>query len=94
MTGFYPCPWDDLIDEKSKVYATVYTLNNVRKDSWIGIRKAGIIFNKKDKIFDIVVDVPKLTEKIVLQELEKLSKITSVQYRLGKAKKRYVSVDL
>ncbi len=94
MTGFYPCPWDDLIDEENKVYATIYTLSNVRKNSLIGIRKAGITFDKKDKIFDIVVNVPKLTEKIVKNSLKKLSEITGLIYDLRKARKRYVSVDI
>lgn len=70
MTGFYPCPWDDLIDEKSKAYATVYTLSNVRKDSLIGIRKAGIIFNKKDRIFVLAKIVGEKIGNLI--EMEKL----------------------
>ena len=32
MTGRYPCSWDDLVDKDMKVKATIYTLQNAKKD--------------------------------------------------------------
>ena len=50
ITGYYPCLWDDLIDEDNKVYASIYTLKNVKKDRLLKLKKEGIIFDKMDKI--------------------------------------------
>ena len=93
MTGYYPCSWDDIIDENKRVYATIHTLKSVKKDSFLRLKREGITFDKKDKIYDIVIDAPELTEKIVKDSLRKLSEITGLVYKLGKARKRYVSVD-
>ncbi len=94
MTGYYPCPWDDLIDKNKKVYATVHTLKSIKKDPLLKLKREGTTFDKKNKIYDIVIDVPELTEKIVRDSLKKLSEITGLSYRLGKARKRHVSVDV
>src|SRR3989344_5345461 len=93
MTGYYPCCWDDLIDETKRVYATIHTLESTKRDLILKL-KEGITFDKKDKVYDIVIDVPKLTEKIVKNYLQKLSKITGLSYKLGKARKRYMSVSV
>ena len=77
-TGEYPCQWDDIINEKRKTYAAIYTLKNAREDE---ITKAGIT-KKKDGIFDIVIDAPKLTKNIVQNALKELSKITGIEYKL------------
>ena len=94
ITGYYPCPWDDLIDNNSKVYVSICTLKNAKKDPLLKLNKKGIKFDKKDKIYDIIIDVSELTEKIVKNSLKQLSEITGIHYTLGKAKKRYVSVDI
>ncbi|MEK6826623.1 MAG: hypothetical protein AABX90_03265 [Nanoarchaeota archaeon] len=94
MTGDYPCPWDDLINESKKVHVTIHTLKSVKKDPLLKLSKEGITFDKKERINDIVIDVSELTEKIVRNSLKKLSKITGVNYKLGKARKRYVSMDI
>ena len=93
-TGYYPSPWDDLIDDNNKVYASVHTLISARKDNLLKLEKSGITFNEEDNVYDIVINAPKLTEKIVKDSLKKLSKITGTNYQLGKAKKRYISVDI
>ena len=93
-TGHYPCPWDDLIDDNNKVYVSVYTLISARKDPSLKLEKSGITFNEQDKVYDIVINVPKLTEEIVKEALERLSKITNIEYQFGKAKKRYISLDI
>jgi len=78
-TGEYPCQWDDIVNEKGKTYATIYTLKNARKDE---ITRAGIT-KKNNGIFDIVVDVPELTKELVQTALKELSKITGIEYKLS-----------
>lgn len=46
----YPCQWDDLIDSRKKIIATIYTLEEGEKDNL----KPGIT-KGKDEIHDIVV---------------------------------------
>lgn len=75
MTGYYPCPWDDLIDNNGKVKVSIYTLQNAKKDLLLKLNKEGIFYDKKNKIYDIVLDVPQLTEKIVKNTIKKLSEI-------------------
>ena len=78
-TGDYPCQWDDLIDEKRRTYATIYTLSNVKKGSrpkLKGIQKS------KDGIFDIVVDEQELIKENVETALKDLTKITGIEYIL------------
>ena len=94
MTGYYPCPWDDLIDESKKVHVTIHTLKSVKKNPLLRLKKESITFDKKNNVYDIVIDVSELTEKIVKDSLKKLSEITGLAYKLGKARKRYVSVDV
>jgi len=78
-TGEYPCQWDDIVNERGKTYATIYTLKNAREDE---ITKAGIT-KKKDGIFDMVVDAPELTKELVQTALKKLSKITGIEYKFS-----------
>ena len=85
-TGHYPCQWDDLIDQNMKVRVTIYTLQNVKKDSLLTLNKEGIYYDKKDKIYDIVIDFSELTKKIVKNLIEKLSKITGIKYQIGESK--------
>ena len=91
--GYYPCSWDDIIDENNKVRVTIYTLQNAKKDS-LKLNKGGIYYNKEDKIYDIVIDVPELTEEIVKSLIKELSKIIGIKYQLRKSNKIYVSVDV
>ena len=92
-TGYYPCQWDDIIDENNKVRVTIYTLQNAKKDS-LKLNKEGIYYNKEDEIYDIVLNIPELTVEIVRGLIKKLSKITGVKYQLGKSNKKYISVDI
>ena len=94
MTGYYPCSWDDLIDKNMKVKVSVYTLQSAKKDSLLKLKKEGVYYDKKDKIYNIVLDVPQLTEEIVKNIIKELSKIAGVKYQLGKSDKRYVGIDI
>jgi len=48
-TGYYPCPWDDFINKNGKVIVSVYTLDNAKKDNFLGLNKKGIFIIKKRK---------------------------------------------
>ena len=45
MTGYYPCPCDDLIDENKKVHVTIHTLKSAKKDPLPKLSKEGITFD-------------------------------------------------
>lgn len=74
-TGEYPCQWDDLIDSKNNVIATIYTLKEGKKDRL----KSGIT-KEKDGIYDIVVDSKEITVKVVRNALADLEKVTDKRY--------------
>ena len=79
MAGYYPCSWDDLIDEKRKVYTTIHTLKSVKKDSLLKLNKECITFDKKENVYDIVIDVPELTEKVIKDALRELSRTYAIK---------------
>jgi len=71
----YPCQWDDLIDSRKKVIATIYTLEEGEKDKL----KPGIT-KGKDGIYDIVVYAKKINNEVVRNALKDLEKITDKRY--------------
>lgn len=77
-TAYYPCKWDDLIDEQRRTHATFYTLKNAKED---GFEAPGITLGE-DGVYDIVVDAPELSHVLVRRALTGLSKITGLQYQL------------
>ncbi|MBI3377398.1 MAG: hypothetical protein HY035_03200 [Nitrospirae bacterium] len=70
-TGEYPCQWDDLIDSKNNVIATIYTLKEGKKDNL----KSGIT-KGTDGIYDIVVNSKEITVEVVRNALVDLEKVT------------------
>ena len=75
MSG-YPCTWDDLIDDNNKTVVTIQTLESARLE---GFESPGISVGE-DGVFDVVVDVPELTEDVVIQCLKDLSKFAGSEY--------------
>jgi len=71
----YPCQWDDLIDSRNKVIATIYTLEEGKEDKL----KPGIT-KGKDGIYDIVVYAKEINNEVVRNALKDLEKITGKQY--------------
>lgn len=77
-TSEYPCQWDDLIDPHKKVIATIYTLEEGKKDNLRpGITKG------KDGIYDIIVHAREINSEVVRSALKELGKITGKQYALA-----------
>ncbi len=77
-TGEYPCQWDDLIDSKNNVIATIYTLKEGRKDNLkSGVEKG------TDGIYDIVVNSKEITAEVVKNAFADLEKITDKRYMLA-----------
>lgn len=74
-TGEYPTQWDDLINEKRETIATIYTLEEAKEDGF----EEGITLSE-DGVYDIVVDVQEITNKVVESALEQLGKITKKKY--------------
>ena len=72
-TGEYPCQWDDLIDSKGNVIATVYTL---KESGW----KRPKIRKAEDGIYDIVVASEEINNEVVRNALKDLSKRTKKEY--------------
>jgi len=71
----YPCQWDDLIDSRKKVIATIYAFEEGGKDKL----KAGIT-KGKDGIYDIVVYTKEINNEVVKNALKDLEKITEKRY--------------
>lgn len=71
----YPCQWDDLIDSRKKVIATIYTLEEGEKDNI----KPGIT-KRKDGIYDIVVYAKEINNEVVRNALRDLEKVTDMRY--------------
>ena len=71
----YPSQWDDLIDSRNKVIATIYTIEEAEKDNL----KPGIT-KGKDGIFDIVVYSKEINNEVVRNALKDLEKVTGKQY--------------
>ena len=71
----YPCQWDDLIDSRKKVIATIYTFEEGGKDKL----KPGIT-KGKDGIYDIVVYAKEINNEVVKNALKDLEKITEKRY--------------
>ncbi len=80
-TGQYPCQWDDLIDKNGRVVVAIYTLREKLVD---GPAVPGVKLDE-DGIFDIVLDVPELNEKVVAEALAELSSRAGKRYRLKSA---------
>lgn len=76
--GEYPCQWDDFIDSKNNVIATIYTLTEGKKDSL----KSGIT-KGTDGIYDIVVDSREINTGVLLNALKDLEKFTGKLYPLA-----------
>ena len=74
-TGKYPCQWDDLIDSKNNLIATIYTLKEGKKDNL----KSGIT-KGTDGIYDIVVNSKEITVEVVRDALADLEKVTDKRY--------------
>lgn len=74
-SGEYPCQWDDLIDSRKKVVATIYTLEEGEKDNI----KSGIT-KGKDGIYDIVVHAKEINNEVVRNALRDLEKVTDKRY--------------
>lgn len=71
----YPCQWDDLIDSRKKVIATIYTLEEGEKDNLKpGIKKG------KDGIYDIVVHAKEINNEVVRNALKDLEKVIGERY--------------
>ena len=74
---YLPARSVDLIYNKNKIYAVVYTLAEAAEDKLaLGVTKA------KDGIYDIVLDVPEVNVSVIEKALKELSKITTLEYRL------------
>lgn len=71
----YPCQWDDLIDSRRKVIATIYTYEEGEKDNL----KPGIT-KGKDGIYDIVVHSNEINNEVVRNALKDLEKVTNKRY--------------
>jgi len=71
----YPCQWDDLIDSRKKVIATIYTFEEGGKDKL----KPGIT-KGKDGIYDIVVYAKEINNEVVRNALKDLEKVTGERY--------------
>lgn len=71
----YPCQWDDLINSHKKVIATIYTLDEGKKDNL----KPGIT-KGKDGIYDIVVHSNEINNEVVRNALQDLEKVTNKRY--------------
>lgn len=77
-TSEYPCQWDDLIDSEKRVIATIYTLEEGKKDNLkLGITK------EKDGIYDIVVHSKEINNEVVKNALKDLEKVTGERYRFS-----------
>src|SRR3990172_13261059 len=71
----YPCQWDDLISHDKKVIATIYTVEEGKKDKLKpGIKKG------KDGIYDIVVYTKEINNEVVKNALKDLQKVTGKRY--------------
>ena len=75
LTCEYPCQWDDLINSHKKVIATIYTIDEGKKDNL----KPGIT-KGKDGIFDIVVYSKEINNEVVRNALKDLEKVTNKRY--------------
>lgn len=75
QTCEYPCQWDDLINSHNKVIATIYTINEGKKDSL----KPGIT-KGKDGIYDIVVHSNEINNEVARNALKDLEKVTNKRY--------------
>ena len=71
----YHCQWDDLINSHKKVIATIYTLDEGKKDHL----KPGIT-KGKDGIYDIVVYSKEVNNEVVKNALKDLEKVTNKRY--------------
>lgn len=71
----YPCQWDDLIDYRKKVIATIYTLEEGEKDKL----KTGIT-KGRDGIYDVVVHAKEINNEVVRNALKDLEKVTGKRY--------------
>jgi len=77
-TGEYPCQWDDLVEVSGATLATIYTLQEVKKEGCKpGIRRG------TDGVYDIVVPVTELGHTTVKEALKDLEKITGMRYVLS-----------
>lgn len=75
LTCEYPCQWDDLVNSRKKVIATIYTLEEGEKDNI----KSGIT-KGKNGIYDIVVHAKEINNEVVRNALRDLGKVTDKQY--------------
>lgn len=74
----YPCEWDDLLDDKGQVIASIFTFEYIKNEdssARIGITQS------EDGIYDIVVNENEINNKVVQKALDALSKITAKKYK-------------
>lgn len=71
----YPCQWDDLIDSRKQMIATIYN----RKEGERNNLKPGIT-KGKDGIYDIVVHAKEINNEVVRNALKDLGKVTGESY--------------
>ncbi|MCH7732952.1 MAG: hypothetical protein IIB44_10695 [Candidatus Marinimicrobia bacterium] len=75
LTCEHPCHWDDLIDSRKRVIATIYTIKEGEKDDL----KPGIT-KGEDGIYDIVVHAKEINNEVVRNALKDLEKVTRNRY--------------
>lgn len=74
----YPCEWDDLLDDKGQVIASIFTFDYIRAED--PRAKLGIT-QSEDGIYDIIVDDVEINGKVVQKALDSLSKLTAKKYK-------------
>jgi len=80
-TCVLPSQWNDLVDEKDNVIATVYTLKERQsdfEDAKVGIIKA------EDGIYDVVVEAEELTDEVIGEAIGNLMGCTKENYEFTK----------
>lgn len=83
----YPCQWDDLCVPGGGLFATIQTKLHVDSDPCPGeLLPVGINRCEEDGIWDIVVDVPEITNEVVRAALDELSGLTGDKYEWQPAK--------
>ena len=75
--GRFPSDWEDLVNSDYQTIATVYTRKEAECDGLtVGVTRG------KDGVYDIVIDAPRLTRKLVCESLGALREMSGVSYRL------------
>lgn len=83
MENKFPCQMLE-IHSKNGLYAIVATLKNTWNGALTFLNKPGIEEYPADHVYEIVVDTPFLTKKILYKELNRLTKKTKIKYKITK----------